>query len=192
MPPEPDHMDAATGETRDQDRLRRLKGMAMREFRQFLYLFLYLWLILGLFVLNERIILGERHINFTAQGFAFVNALILAKVMLVVEGVNPGRWLDTFPRIYGILYDSFVLAVLFIVFHILEKLIIGLVHGEALATSVPAIGGGGMAGLACVAVILFIVMIPRFGFRAVSEALGPGGMRRFLFHPREDSPFSGG
>ena len=48
-------------------------------------MFLYLWVLFGLFVLNERIILGQRGISLPLQGFAVLNALILAKVMLIAD-----------------------------------------------------------------------------------------------------------
>jgi hypothetical protein len=70
---------------------------------------------------------------------------------------------------------------LFICFHIAEEVVIGLVHGQSLAASVPAIGGGGVAGLVCVAVIVFIALIPFFGFRDLSRALGSERMRTLLF-----------
>jgi hypothetical protein len=71
--------------------------------------------------------------------------------------------------------------VLFICFHIVEHTVIGLFHGETIAASIPAIGGGGFAGLLCVAVILFIALIPFFGFRAVSRELRPGRLNAMLF-----------
>jgi hypothetical protein len=125
--------------------------------------------------------LGQRGINFAAQGFAVVNALVLAKVMLVAEDLNLGRWVRPRPLIYPILHESFLFTVLFICFHILEHVVIGLFHGETIAASIPAIGGGGFAGLLCVAVILFIALIPFFGFRAVSGELEPGRLNAMLF-----------
>jgi len=160
---------------------RTIKHRLLDEFRRFVLLFLYLWVIFGMFVLNERIILGQQGINYVAQGFALVNALVLAKVMLVAEDLNLGRWLDRRPLIYRIVHDALLITVLFVLFHVLEKVIIGTIHGATVAASVPLIGGGGIAGLLCVSTILFIALIPRFGFWAVSRALGPGQMRQLLF-----------
>lgn len=167
-----------------QGRGSRLKERAVEEFRRFVVLFLYLWLMFGLFALQERIVLKEQGINFTAQGFALVNALVLAKVMLVAENLNFGRWLNRRPLIYPILHDAFLFAVLFIVFHVVESLVIGLVHGEAVRASIPLIGGGGLAGLLCVAVILFAALIPYFAVKNLNLALGPGRLKELLFEVR--------
>lgn len=77
-----------------------LKARALDEGTRFMVMFLYLWVLFGLFVLNERIILGQRGIDFSPHGFALLNALVLAKVMLVTEDLNLGRWMRRRPLIY--------------------------------------------------------------------------------------------
>jgi hypothetical protein len=74
-----------------------------------------------------------------------------------------------------------LLTALFICFHVVEHIAIGLFKGETLAASVPHIGGGGLAGLACVAVILFVTLIPFFAFKHVGRELGEGRLRAMLF-----------
>jgi len=169
-------------------RARGLKQRAVEEVRRFFVLFLYLWVLFGLFVLNESIILRQHGIDFEAQGFAVFNALVLAKVMLVAEDLNLGRWLDRRPLIYPILHDALLFTVLFIAFHVAEKVAIGLAHGQSARSSVPAIGGGGLAGLLCVAVILFVALIPFFAFRNFSRALGADRLNALLFGTSTEGP----
>ena len=70
----------------DHDRLPKLAERGRDEFRRFLVMFVYLWVVFGLFVLNETVILGKRHVSFAAQGFALINAAaVMAKVMLIAE-----------------------------------------------------------------------------------------------------------
>src|SRR6266550_8367749 len=56
-----------------------------------------------------------------------------------------------------------------------------LVAIKTFLASIPAIGGGGLAGVVCVAVILFVALIPFFAFRNVSRELGPGRLNAMLF-----------
>jgi hypothetical protein len=50
-------------------------------------------------------------------------------------------------------YESFLFAVLFIVFHFVARVLVGLFERETRANSVPAIGGGGFpAGVVCTVV----------------------------------------
>jgi hypothetical protein len=76
---------------------RSLKDKAADEFRRFLILFFYLWILFGVFVLNQGIVLREHGFNFAMQGFAFINALVFAKVMMLFEIFDPGRWLRRRP-----------------------------------------------------------------------------------------------
>lgn len=157
-----------------------LKQRVTEELRRFFVMFLYLWVLFGLFILNERIILRQHGISFSSQGFALVNALVLAKVMLVAEDMNLGHWLRGRPLIYPIVHESFVFAVLFIGFHVVEHVVVGWLKGATVAGSVPAIGGGGFSGLLCVTLILFVALMPFFAFRNVDRALGPGRLRALL------------
>jgi hypothetical protein len=159
---------------------------AVEEIKRFGVMFLYLWILFGLFALHERIILHENGLNFTRQGFALINALILAKVMLIAEDLNLGRWLQHRPLIYPILHQSFIFAVVFICFHVVESVVVGLIKGETAAASVPVIGGGGFAGLVCVAVILFVALIPFFAFRDLNRQLGAGRLNAMLFGARSN------
>ncbi len=170
---------------------RSLREKAAEEFKRFLILFLYLYVILGLFVLNEHVILGERGVNFSiAQGFAVINALIMAKIMMIADMMDIGRVMDRRPLIQRILFDSALFSVLFILFHIAEEVVVGHFKGKSIAESLPSIGGGGFLGPLCVGAILFFTLMPFFGFRAISRALGPGQMRELLFGRRRYAPRS--
>ena len=144
-------------------------------------LFFYLWILFGVFVLNQGVVLREHGINFAMQGFAFINALVFAKVMMLFEVFDPGRWLRKRPLIYPILYETLLLTVLFLVAHVLEKTIEGLLRGKTLVDSVPVIGGGGLAGFLSITAILFIALIPFFGLRNLSLAMGEGRLYAMIF-----------
>ena len=123
-----------------------LKPKPPTSFADSSMLFFYLWVLFGVFVLNQGVVLREHGINFAMQGFAFINALVFAKVMMLFEIFDPGRWLRTRPLIYPILYETLLLTVLFLVAHVLEKTIEGLLRGKTLVDSLPVLGGGGLTG----------------------------------------------
>ncbi len=165
-------------------RMQNLRRRALAEGKQFLVLFLYLWILFGLFVLNKRIILQQDGIDYAAHGFAIFNAFILAKVMLIAQELDLSRWLNRQPLIYPIIHDSFLFGLLFIVFHITEGVFINLIKGRANSIeSALNIGGGGISGIVCVSVIFFFTLIPFFAFRNFNRALGPERMKSLLFGP---------
>ena len=160
---------------------RKVMERAVDEVRRFLVMFLYLWVLFGLFALHQMIILHQQGMNFTMQGFALINALELAKVMLIAEDLRVGHWLRSRPLIYPILGESLIFTVVFICFHVVEDVVIGLFKGETLRASVPVIGGGGLAGLLSVAMIFFVALIPFFAFRNLSRELGADRLKGLLF-----------
>src|SRR5262245_29319385 len=128
-----------------------IKERAIEEFRRFTILFLYLWVLFGLFVLDETVMARQQNLSLLPHGFALINALVLAKVMLVTEDLDLARWLTGKPAAWAIIYESALLSALFICFHFIEELAIDLFRGTGIAAGVPSIGGGGWLGLLVVA-----------------------------------------
>jgi hypothetical protein len=153
----------------------------VHELTKFSLMFLYLWLQFGLFVLHENIIRAQTGLDYQMQGFAIINALVLAKVMLIAEDLKLDQWLRGRPLVYAILGESFLFTIVLIAFHVLEKIVVGLVGGSSLAHSVPAIGGGGFAGVMIVGATFFVTLIPYFAFRDIGNVLGWAEMRALLF-----------
>ncbi len=164
------------------ERLHKLKERGLDEFRRFLIMFAYLWMVFALFVLNEAVILRKTDINFLAQGFALVNAAVLAKVMLLAEGLKLGRQLDHLPMIYPIVYKSALFSVLFIVFHGLEEIAVAAFASKPIAAHFPAIGGGTWIGAAFVWAIMAVSLLPFFALREISQVLGEGRLWALMFH----------
>jgi hypothetical protein len=158
-----------------------LKERAASEIRKFLVLFVYLWVLFAMFILNQSIVLREQGFSVTLQGVALINALVLAKVMLLFEAWDPARWLRRRPLVYPILFEAFLLTILFLVVHVLEKVIHGLLHGATIAASLPSLGGGGVAGLLSVAVIMFVALVPFFAFRNLGLAIGEDRLTALVF-----------
>jgi len=104
---------------------RRVKERLVHEVRQFLFMFLYLYVLFGLFAIHEAVVLEQRHITYAYYGFALVNALVLAKVMLVAEDLHLGRRFENRPLIYPVLIKSLLFAVVFICFRVVEDLLVG-------------------------------------------------------------------
>ena len=105
---------------------RSVKDRLVHEALRFGPMFVYLWVVFALFVLHERIIRGQMGLGYQVQGFALINAAVLAKVMLVAEDSNLDRGLRGQPLAYAAAGELALFAVVFIAFHILEKLAVGL------------------------------------------------------------------
>jgi hypothetical protein len=164
------------------ERLQRLKERGIDEFRRFLVMFLYLWAVFALFVLNEAVILRKTEISFLAQGFALVNAAILGKVMLIAEALKVGRRFDHLPLIVPIAYKSVLFATVFVVFHGIEEMAVAAIASKPIAASLPSIGGGTWFGAALVWAIMAISLLPFFTLREIGRHMGEGRLWALMFH----------
>jgi hypothetical protein len=66
------------------ERMLRLKTGAIAEARELFGIFFYFWVLLSLFSLHKALVLNDESLIYH-QGFALINALALAKVVLVAE-----------------------------------------------------------------------------------------------------------
>lgn len=162
-------------------RRHRIRHVLAEELRSYLVSFVYLWVLLGVFTIHQEMALRERAISFAPHGWALINALVLAKVMLVAEKLRIGSRIRPHPLIYPIVIEALILGLLFIAVHVLEHVVSGMIAGETAAASVPLIGGGGFLGLSLAALSMFVALIPFCGFRQVSLAIGQDRMRALLF-----------
>jgi uncharacterized protein (DUF1810 family) len=162
------------------ERLLRLKTGAIDETRKLFGIFIYLWVLLSLFSLHKALVLNDERLIYH-QGFAIINALALAKVVLVAEFFHIGDRLKSRPLIYPIMLKSAVFAVILMCFHIIEEMLIGLWHGKTLSQSIPNMGGGTLQGILMVGIIMFVVLMPFFAFRELDRAIGTEQLHSLLF-----------
>lgn len=162
-------------------RLHTLAEKGIGEFKRFAIMFIYLWLIFGLVVVDQTVILGARNIDYSPHGFALINAAVLAKVMLVAEDLGLGRWFEDRPLIYPIVHKSAAFAILFIAFYIAEKVLVGVIGGETVAASWPHLGGGTLLGYLCIWAILFVSLLPFFAIREIGRVIGERELWNLMF-----------
>ncbi len=158
-----------------------VKARALHEFVRFSIMFAYLWAMFLLFQVHQYVILAQHGIPFTQYGVGLVNALVLAKVMLVADDLRLGEWRGPRPLIYPVLLRSVMFAVVFIAFDIVEKMLIGVFRGKAVTESVETFGGGGILGGILVAIIIAIALVPFFAFVELSRLMDPGELVRTFF-----------
>jgi hypothetical protein len=161
-------------------RMSRLKSGAIKESKKVFAVFVYLWVFLTVLSLHKAFIFNEDIFTYQ-QGFAFINALALSKIVVLGQDLRLGdRITRKLPVIYGIMFKSAVFAALTICFHIIEETLIGMWHGQRAADAIPTLGDGSLQALSMLAIIVFVALIPFFGFMEISEALGPEKLRAIL------------
>jgi hypothetical protein len=162
-----------------------LKQKAYHELKEFFGIALYLWVILALFQLYRSLLLSEEHISAIAhQGFAVINALALAKVLLIAKALHLGEWIEDWPLIYPTLLKSALFTIVLACFKILEDAGLGMYRGKSFQQSIADLGGGTMNGILCVSLILFVTLIPFFVVTELQGVLGEGKLMQLFFRSR--------
>ena len=170
-----------SGEGKVPERKLGLKQRLFDEVIKFLAIAFYLWVMFGVFALHESVVSAKDHIEYHFYGFALVNALILGKVMLVAEDLHFADWFKDRPLIYPILCRAVAFSILFLVFDVVEEVLVGVFKGKTIAESIPSFVSEGLSGVLFWGIILAIALIPFFAFRAVGRAIGERELHSLMF-----------
>ena len=190
LPSTPARQDTQSGSPQSEPRVAsrkdKVKQVAYHQFKEFLVVFLYLWLIFALFDLHKEIILARHHVEFTSFGFAFINALALGKVMLVAKEMNLADHFKERPLIYPTILKSLVFALLLVLFKIVEEVVVHLVKGHTFEESLAAFGDHEAQTALTAGLLMFVMLIPFFAFAELSRHFGEGRLVRLFLHSRHN------
>ncbi|KGT79195.1 hypothetical protein MA20_17850 [Bradyrhizobium japonicum] len=153
------------------DQLHQFKEKGLREVTRLFWIFAYLWVLLGLFALHKSIILNLPDL-FYHQGFAVINALVLAKVIYFAEAFNVADNLKSRPLVYPITYRSTVFSLMLILFHLIEEVLAGAWHGKPITESLAASGAGSAKEILVFGLIMFVALMPFFALREIARDIG--------------------
>jgi hypothetical protein len=162
------------------ERMHRMGATALEESRKLVRIFVYIWAVLILMSFHRALVLHDENMIFH-QGFAFVTAFALAKVVLLGQNLPIMESLRDRPLIYPILFKSAIFAVILFCFHLIEEIIIGMLHGKSFLHSIPDVGGDTLQGIVMIEIITFVMLIPFFAFMEFERVIGPRNLSRILF-----------
>jgi len=149
-----------------------LKKKIVHEMVEYWINVCYLMLVFAAFTQYRRFILASHDITYTNYGFAVIEALILAKVIMIGAVLRLGRGLEQKPLIYPTLYKTAVFVVFVGIFTVLEHLIKGLWNGKELTELFGNFLGKGPHELLANSLIVFVAFIPYFGVKELGRVLG--------------------
>jgi VIT1/CCC1 family predicted Fe2+/Mn2+ transporter len=173
----------------EHEKLARLKAEAAEEGKQYVAIFLYLWVLLTLFSLHRAFIFNEDLLTYH-QGLALLNAFALAKVVLLGQHFKLGGSRPDAPVAAPALIKSAIFGLLLIVFHLVEETLIGVWRGKTVAESVPTIGDGSLQAILISAILVFVSLIPFFAFVELERVLGAQELHALLWgrRPKRGAP----
>jgi hypothetical protein len=161
-----------------------LKQKIFHEMAEYWINVIYLTLMFAAFTQYRRLVLAAYDIIYTNYWVAVIEALILAKVVMIGDALHLGRRLDQKPLIYPTLLKTVVFSLFVGAFTLIEHVIKGLWRGEGVTGGLDNFLVKGSHELLAGCLVVFVAFIPFFAFRELGRVLGGEGKIKALFFRR--------
>ena len=161
-----------------------LKEKAIREFKIFWIVALFLAFVFGAFTLYRRLILTEVGVSYFHYGAGLVEALIIAKIILIGQAFGLGKRFEDGPLIVAALFKAVLYGVLVAIFAVLEHVVEGMIHGKDMAAVWEALLGLGKYEILARTLMVIVTFVPFFAFWETDRVLGEGKLFAMFFQRR--------
>jgi hypothetical protein len=149
-----------------------LARRARHELYEFLAISAYLWVCFGALSLYKAAVLRSVGVEFAPLGLAAVKALISAKFIMLLQALKLGERPKREAKIVAvILRKALVFTLFLIILTVIEELLVGYIHGKESREILSEMAGGTVPQALSVGVLIFLIMIPFFGFREAGLSL---------------------
>jgi hypothetical protein len=154
------------------------KQKAVHELKDFAWISLYLGFFFCALSTYTTLLLRKYEIDYLNYTFAIVNALIIAKIILIGEWARLGRTSEARVLYQTVLYKSVVFGLLVFAFHLVEEFIKRLIHGLPAGTVVHDVKFDELIGRS---IVIFCAFIPLFAFRELGRVIGGDKLHALFF-----------
>jgi Na+-driven multidrug efflux pump len=157
------------------------KQKAIHELKTVGWISLYLALFFCALSTYSMLMLHELNVtnSYFRYGFAIINALVLAKIILIGEYIRLGRKHESKPLILVCLYKAFLFSLLVVAFHILEETIKRFALHKPISVDTTEILIRNL--------VVFSFLVPFFAFWELRRVMGEGQLFDLFFRRREQS-----
>ncbi len=162
-----------------------VKERALRELKTFWMIVLYLWLFFGSFTVYRRLILAETGVPYLHYGIALIEALVIAKVILIGRLFGFTRRFEDKPLYIPVLYKSMLFGILVMLFGVVERLVEGWFRKEDLVAILHNIAAIGVNEMAARVLILIVAFVPFFAFWEMGRVIGMARMSAMFFSKKD-------
>ena len=158
-----------------------LKERVIEELKTFWVIAFYLWLFLGSFTVYRRLIVAESGITYVHYGIALIEALIIAKVILIGRIFGFSRRFEDMPLIVPVLYKSILFGILVMLFAVVEHIVEGWLNGKGLIGGLRDLRSLGAYEVGARCLMLIVAFLPFFGFAEIGRVLGTRRLAAMFF-----------
>jgi len=164
--------------TKEHSKHTELKQKAKHELQDYAGISLYLAFFFCALATYSMLLLGKFHISYFTFGAALINALVVAKIIMIGEYARLGKRAEATPLLVSAVYKAFVFAVLVLAFHFLKETIRHYVHGAPVEAAPRDQRMNEFLGRG---LVVFSTFVPLFAFRELRRVLGEDTFRSLFF-----------
>jgi len=158
-----------------------LKARHRHELAELLGIFIYLAVFFLVFAWYRNLLLAKVHLPLESYWTPLIEALIMAKVIMILQIVGVGRKLEDGPLVVPTLAKTFLFGIGVFIFAALEAGVRGLIHHEGFGGGIRAVLGEGSDELLSRALVKCCALVPYFAFSEAGRVLGEGRLRGMFF-----------
>ena len=154
------------------------KQRATNELKDFAWISFYLAFFFCALSFYATVLLRKYEIDYLNYSLAIINALIVAKVILIGEMAHLGRRVEARPLYQSVIYKSVVFTLFVLAFHFFEEFIKRLIH-HGIAGSV--LREAHVPDLLSRMLLVFCAFVPLFAFRELGRLIGDAKLHALFF-----------
>lgn len=148
------------------------KQRALEELKLYWVITLYLWLFLGCFMIYRWLVMAESGVTTLHVGFALIEAMVIAKVILIGRLFAFSRRFDDGPLALAVAYKCVLFALLVALFTVIEHLVVGWFHHQGLWGGLREFAQVGAYEVGARTLMLTVAFVPFFAFWEMGRVLG--------------------
>ena len=156
------------------------KEKAERDLKDFIVISVYLALLFCA-IASYTMLLLEKYDVTTGSltyTFAIINALVIAKVILIGEMAHVGKRFEGRPLWQSVLWKASVFGLLVFAFHLVEEFVKRIIHHEPTGAVLHRFD---LNEVLARSIIIFVAFIPLFAFRELDRVLGEKKLHTIFF-----------
>jgi hypothetical protein len=162
-----------------------VKQKIKHEFVELAGITVYLAFFFCSIAVYQSLLLKRYDISYFAYGTALLNAVIVAKVILIGEYARLGKKHENKALLVSSLYKAILFSALVFAFHVAEEVVKLLIHKEAFSSAIHEVRLGDLLGRS---LIVFCTFIPLFAFRELQRVMGEEKFRQLFFKAGGSKP----
>ena len=151
------------------------------EMAEFLAIAAFLAVLFVSITTYRMLLVAEYRIGYFEYGYAVIEALVLAKIILIGKAIGLGERFQGRPLIYSTIHQTLVYGLLVVAFTLVEHVVGALVHGRTLEQSLSELSDKSGFEILSRVVLMLIAFLPLFAVRSISRVLGEGKLVEMFF-----------